>query len=65
MELWITTSDVDLRKLVLLEVHGRLRNVKITNKFFSMSKRGIFYIVGKLKRRNFQHAKEHTNQIPG
>ena len=29
MELWITTPDVNLGKLVPLKVHGRLGNAKI------------------------------------
>ena len=30
--------DVKLRKLVSLEVHGRLKNTKIAKKYFSMLK---------------------------
>ena len=61
----MTTPDVNLGKLVPLEVHSRDGNAKIAKKYFTMLKRGVPYIVGKLKRRAFQQAKEHTNQIPG
>ena len=44
------TPDVNLGKLVPLEVHGRVGNVKI-------AKWGVPYTVGKLKRRAFQRAK--------
>ena len=37
MELGVTTPDVNLGKLVLLEVHGRVGNAKIVKKYFSMS----------------------------
>ena len=63
MEFWVTTLDVNLRKLVSLEVLDGLGNVKITKKYFSMSDWGVIYTVGKLKRRAFQQAKEHTNQL--
>ena len=59
------TPDVNLEKLVPLEVHGRLRNAKIAKKYFPMLERGVPYAVGKLKRRAFQLAKEHANWIPG
>ena len=36
MKLWVTMSDVNLGKLVHLEVHDRLRNVKIAKKYFLM-----------------------------
>ena len=55
---------MDLGKLVLLEVHGRLGNAKIANKYYPMSKWGVPYSLGKLKRRAFQQAKEYTNQRP-
>ena len=32
MELWVTTSDVNLGKLVPLEVHDRLKNAKMGKK---------------------------------
>ena len=48
-----------------LEVHGRVRNAKIAKKYFPMSEWGVPYIVGKLKRRAFQRAKEHADPIPG
>ena len=64
MELWVTTSNVNLGKLVPLEVHRRLESTKIAKKYFPMSEWGVLYIVEKLKRRSFQQAKEHTNQIP-
>ena len=65
MELWATTPDVNLGKLVPLEVHDKLENVKITKKYFLMSEWGMSYTLGKLKRMAFQKAKEHTNQTPG
>ena len=43
-------ADMNLGKLVLLEVHSRLRNAKITKKKFPMLKWGVPYIIGKLKR---------------
>ena len=52
------TPDVNLGKLVLLEVHDRVENAKIAKKYFSMLKWGVPYTVGKLKRRAFQQAKE-------
>ena len=42
---------MNLGKLVPLKVHGRVRNVKIAKKNFSMLKWGVPYTVGKLKRR--------------
>ena len=62
MELGVTTPDVNLGKLVPLEVHGKLKNAKITKKHFPMLEWGVPYIVGKLKRRAFYQAKEHANQ---
>ena len=56
---------MNLGKLVPLEVHGRAGNAKIANKYFPMSEWGVPYIVGKLKRRAFQQAKEHADPIPG
>ena len=56
---------MNLGKLVPLEVHGRVGNAKIEKKYFSMLEWGVPYIVGKLKRRAFQQAQEHANQIPG
>ena len=41
--------DVNLGKLVPLEVHGRLENVKITNIYFLMLKWSVLYTIGKLK----------------
>ena len=58
MELWVTTPDVNLGKLVLLEVRDRLGNVKITKKYFPMLEGGMPYTVGNLKRSAFQKAKE-------
>ena len=49
MELWVTTPDVHLGKLVHFEVHGKLGNAKIAKKYFLMSKWGVPYTVGKLK----------------
>ena len=60
MELWVTTSDVNLKKLILLEVHGRLGNAKIAKK---MSEWDVPYI-GKLIKRDFQQAKERANRTP-
>ena len=56
---------VNLGKLVPLEVHDRVGNAKIAKKYFPMSEWGVPYTVGKLKRRAFQQAKEHTDRIPG
>ena len=42
--------DVNLGKLVPLEVHNRLRNAKIEKKYFPMLEGGMPYIVGKLKK---------------
>ena len=61
MELWVTMLNVNLGKLVPLEVHGRLGNAKIARKYFLILEWGVSYIVGKLKRRAFQQAKEHAN----
>ena len=57
--------DVNLGKLVPLEVHGRVRNAKIAKKYFLMLEWGVSYTVGKLKRRAFQQAKEHADPILG
>ena len=57
--------NVNLGKLVPLEVHGRVKNTKIAKKYFLMLEWDVPYIVGKLKRRAFQKAKEHANRIPG
>ena len=65
MELWVTTSDVNLGKLVPLEVHNKLGNAKIAKKYFPMLEQIVPYIVGKLKRRAFQKSDEHTNQTLG
>ena len=59
------TPDVNLRKLVSLEIYDRLQNAKITKKYFPMSKWGVPYTIGKLKRKAFQQAKEHANRILG
>ena len=56
--------DVNLGKLVPLEVHGRVGNAKIVRKYFLMLELGVPFIVGKLKRRDFQQAKEHADRIP-
>ena len=61
MELWITTPDVNLEKLVSLEVHSKLKNIKIAKKYFSILEWGMPYTIGKLKRRVFQQAKEYAN----
>ena len=50
MELCVTTSDMNPRKLVPLEVHGRLGNIKIAKKNLSMLEWGEPYIVGKLRK---------------
>ena len=65
MELWVTMPNVNLGKLVPLEVQGRLGNIKLENKYFSMLDWGVLYTVKKLKRRTFQQDKEHSNQMPG
>ena len=59
------TPNVNLGKLVPLEVHDRVGNAKIAKKYFPMSKWGVPYTVGKLKRISFQQAKEHADRIPG
>ena len=56
-------QNVNLGKLVPLEVHGSLENAKIAKKYFSMLECIMPYIIGKLKKRAFQQAKEHTNRI--
>ena len=56
---------MNLGKLVPLEVHGMVINAKIAKKYFPMLEWGVPYIVGKLKRRAFQQAKEHADQISG
>ena len=56
---------MNLGKLVPLEVHGRVGNAKIARKYFPMLDWGVPYAVGKLKRRDFQQAKEHADWIPG
>ena len=56
---------MNLGKLVPLEVHGRVRNAKIAKKYFPMSEWGVPYTVGKLKRRDFQRAREHADPILG
>ena len=60
MELWVAMSDVNLGKLVPLEVQGKLGNAKIAKKCFSMSEWGVPYTIGNLKRRAFQQAKHHS-----
>ena len=55
------TSDMNLGKLVLFEVHSRLENAKVPKKYFSMLEWNTLYVVGKLKIRAFQQAKEHAN----
>ena len=57
--------DVNLGKLVSLEVHGRLRNAKISKKYFSMLELVVSYTVRKIKKIAFEQAKEQTNQTPG
>ena len=64
-ELWVMVPDVNLEKLVPLKVHGRLGNAKIAKKYFPMLEWSLPYIIGKLKRRAFQQAKEHANQTLG
>ena len=59
------TPDVNIGKLVPLEVHCKVENAKIAKKYFLMLEWGVPYTVGKLKRRAFQQAKEHANWIPG
>ena len=65
MELWVTTPDVNLGKLVPLEVHDRLGNAKKIKIHFPMLEWYMPNTVGKLKRRAFQQAKEHPSQIFG
>ena len=57
--------DVNLGKLVPLEVHGRVGNDKIAKKYFLMLEWGVPYTVGKLKRRAFEQDKEDIDRIPG
>ena len=54
--------DVNLGRLIILEVHGRLGNIKIAKKYFPMLEWSMLYTVGKLKRRAFQLAKDHSIQ---
>ena len=61
----MTTPDVNLGKLVPLEVHDRVGNAKIAKKYFPMLEWSVPYTVGKLKRRAFPQAKEHSYRIPG
>ena len=56
---------MNLGKLVPLKVHGRVGNAKIVKKYFPMLEFGVLYTIEKLKRRAFQQAKEHADQIPG
>ena len=56
---------MNVGKLVPLEVHGRVRNAKIAKKYFPKSEWGVPYTVGKLKKKDFQQAKEHADRIPG
>ena len=58
------TPDVNLGKLVPLEVHDRVRHAKIAKKYFPTLEWGVPCTVGKLKRRAFQQAKEHVDRIP-
>ena len=51
------TLNVNLGKLVPLEVHDRLENAKIAKEYFLMLEWGVPYTVGKLKRRAFQQAR--------
>ena len=55
---------MNLGKLIPLEVHGRVKNAKIAKKCFQMSDWGAPYIVEKLKKKDFQQAKEQANRIP-
>ena len=61
MELWVTTSDVNLGKLVPLKVCGRLENAKIATKKKLMLEWRVPYIVGKLKRRPFLPHPKHAS----
>ena len=56
---------MNLGKLVPLEVHGRVKNAKIAKIYFPISKWSVPFIVGKIKRRDYQQAKEHAHQVPG
>ena len=56
---------MNLGKLVPLEVHGKVKNVKIEKKYFPMSEWGVPYTVEKLKRRDFQQGKELASRILG
>ena len=58
-------SDVNIGKLVPLKGDDKLKNAKIGKKYFPMLEWDVPYIVGKLKRRSFQQAKEHTNRTLG
>ena len=53
MELWVTTSDVNVGKLVPLEVHDKLGKAKIAKKYFLMSEWAVPYTVGKLEKKAF------------
>ena len=56
---------MNLRKLVPLEVHGRVGNAKIAKKYFPILEWDVPYTVGNIKRRAFQQAKEYANLILG
>ena len=49
---------MNLGKLVLLKVHGRLGNSKLAKKYFPMLEWNVPYTIGKLNRRAFKQAKE-------
>ena len=52
--------DVNLRVLIPLEVHGRLGNVELAKKYSLMLEWGVPYVFGKIDKRAFQQAKEHS-----
>ena len=45
--------DLNLGKLVPLEVHDKLKNAKITEKYFPISKLGLPYNCWKAKEKGF------------
>ena len=55
------TPDVNLGKLIPLEVHDRVKNANIAKKYFLMLEWGVPYTVGKLKKRAFKQVKKHAN----
>ena len=62
MELWVTTSDVNLIKLVPLVVHSKLKNAKIAKKYFLMLKWGVPYARWKAKEKRISNKLKNTHK---